>query len=166
MIEDLFNRLIGMRILFPARSVDIVSFQVAPISQVNDELLYGSELGVFALHIKPPFRFHRRGKIFIGSADIFTPRNESDFESFDWMIPNGSFFDEVIEKIFDPKKTKFIIRSIEINELGDLTLRLSSDLCLNVFCCGQSQVEYWRIIEFGVSHWVMKKGKIEVRKDV
>ncbi len=163
MIENVLSRLIGLEMFSPARSVSIITFQIGRLAAESD--FDKNSRGIFALHIQGHFRFHRKNRVFTGSTDIFSPRDELEDQDFDWKVPESSFFDQTVDQVFAITKYPWVISEISIDSLGDLSVLFANEFILNTFRTGILLEESWRIIEFGVSHFVMARGEVEIRPD-
>ena len=158
-LSEIFEPLVGLEIWHPARSVDLVSFQIGgPHMYQFDE--GERELGKLALHLQCVFRVRRLETILTSEENFYNSAKEDD-ENFDWTKPHTSLFDRRIKAIFNPEKRRFFISSFEIGAAGSFSLACTNELFIDVFPCGFGKDrEHWRLFEIDGIHHVFKGSKL------
>lgn len=132
---------------------------------VKNKIAYKTEDGTFAtkevlapkyaIHIDCAFRITCGNEILLSKCDIFNPNSalikDSNFveEEFNWDVIGNNSFDEKSKTHFVDTDLDFVIKKVTINRLGDLTILLSNDFCLEVFIDSSENEECWRFFEVG-----------------
>jgi hypothetical protein len=146
-LSAIFEPLIGLELWSPARSVDLVSFQIGGKHKSVEEMRNEDTRGEFALHLQCVFRIRRLEKILTSEENFYHAAKEDD-DDFDWRKPRTTLFDKRAAGIFQPEKRRFFISSFEIGAVGSFSLACTNDLFLDVFPCGFGNQEHWRLFEF------------------
>ncbi len=108
----------------------------------------------YALHIDGLFRISFNDKILLTQDDIFKPSvaiqdDDFDEETFQWDTKGHNKFDEEISNIFDLTKQTLLVKDIQVNKYGDLSINLSNDYDIDVFIDTSEAEECWRFFEVG-----------------
>lgn len=157
-LSAIFEPLIGLELWHPARSVDLVSFQIGGKHQNVEEMKDESSRGQFALHLQCAFRIRSLEKI-LTSVENFYHSAKKDDDDFDWTEPRTTLFDARAALIFQPEKRRYFISSFEIGHVGSFSLACTNDLFLDVFPCGFGDREHWRLFELdGIHHVFLNTG--------
>ena len=109
------------------------------------------KVGQYALDVDCPWRIRCNSKILLASSDMFEPASthQSD-ETFEWDILGNNLFDERAAMLCS-KEPIITVRSIELSPTYDLKITFSNNYILEVFVCGSTDTEQWRLFEPGKS---------------
>jgi hypothetical protein len=121
----------------------------------------------FALHLQCAFRVRCGDEILVTDTEIFEPSDSAlsspkyDPETFDWDIQGANQYDEWVSRLNLGFLDGLSVVSTDINNCGDLTIQLSSDIAIDVFVNAAAD-ECWRFFEIGSGeHLVMTGNGLE-----
>lgn len=104
-------------------------------------------VGKFALHLSCPWRIQRNSKIQLASMDMFEPASAHRYDkTFEWDIQGNNLFDERTA-IFCNKEPVITVQSVQLSPTYDLNITFSNNCVLEVFVCGSTDAEQWRLFE-------------------
>lgn len=120
----------------------------------------------YALHLQCAFRFRSGPNILMANFDMFEPTEEvENGPSFDWDTWSDMGWDTQGLNLYDAwalnlKKQggEHVVEAIEVNDVGDLTVRFSGDMVLEVFN-NSSQTECWRFFEVSAKEHLVVTGQ-------
>ena len=105
-------------------------------------------VGQFALDLDCPWRIRCNSKILLASTDMFEPAStHQQDETFEWDIQGHNLFDERIAMLCS-KELIITVQSVELSPTNDLKIIFSNNYILEVFVCGSTDVEQWRLFEY------------------
>ncbi|UAT31064.1 hypothetical protein K7T73_01995 [Bacillus badius] len=126
------------------------------------------ELAEYALDIQCSWRIIKENKILVASRDVYTPNStlEANTEDFDWDIQGNNRFDERINSFLEDVQRHIIVESIDVDNVGGLTVSLSEGFVLEVFPDSSEEDEYsefWRFFSRvdGSPHFVVAGNGID-----
>ena len=110
----------------------------------------------YALHIDGLFRISLNDKILLTRDDMFKPSiaiqdGKFDEETFEWDVKGNNKLDAEIMNIFDFAKQTLIVKDMQVNKFGDLSITLSNGCNIDVFIDTNEDEECWRFFEVGNS---------------
>lgn len=126
----------------------------------------------YALHIQTAFRFKCGNKIILGQADIFQPNARDfsnpdfDWSSYDYDISGNNHFDELSPQFSFGNDKGFVVKSVSVNNIGDLSITFQNNYKLEVFTDVFGPVECWRFFDFSADAGdiaVSNSGLLKVR---
>ena len=104
-------------------------------------------VGQYALDVDCPWRIRCNSKILLASTDMFEPASTHQHdETFEWDIQGNNLFDERVAMLCNNEPT-ITVQSIELSSTNDLKIIFSNNYILEVFVCGSTDVEQWRLFE-------------------
>ena len=114
---------------------------------VDDEARGRIMVGEYAVWIEAAFRFLRDGEIFATRTDFFAPssRIARDDVHFDYTVEGSNLWDETVADRF-AVPSELVVKSVKINELGDLTMNFTNGMRLEVFVYVSTDDECWRFL--------------------
>lgn len=108
-------------------------------------------VGQYALDVDCPWRIRYNSKILLASLDMFEPASTyQNDETFEWDIQGNNLFDERAAMLCS-KEPIITVRNVELSPTYDLKITFSNDYILEVFVCGSTDTEQWRLLEHGKS---------------
>lgn len=105
----------------------------------------------YALHIQCAFRFRTAEEVLVGNLDMFEPTramedsSSFDWNTFDWDVQGFNRYDEWTLQ-WKKEGRQAVVEAVEVSDFGDLTIRFSGGLVLEVFA-NNAQNECWRFFE-------------------
>jgi hypothetical protein len=159
-IRDATASLVGKALWGCRRAADLAAFQFGEKREVSHPRVGQTSVGEYALHVQCPWRITRFGCTVVGSSDLYYPAENSTSEEyedeFDWQKYDNRR-DLLIRSLFDNGSKTFVVLSIDVGSAGLITLRLTDDMCLNVFPDSFGPEEQWRLLrpETGERHFVV-----------
>ena len=104
-------------------------------------------VGQYALDVDCPWRIRCNSKILLASTDMFEPASTHQYdETFEWDIQGNNLFDERVTMLCNNEPI-ITVQSIELSPTNDLKIIFSNNYILEVFVCGSTGVEQWRLFE-------------------
>jgi hypothetical protein len=169
-IEETLQCLIGHPFWGAGRAADLSTFQFGPRhmrTRRRDGRSY--EVGTYALHVQCAWHLADAQHILVASRDRYYPRGDPDDESLDqdtfrWDQPGANRCDERLEQFFKKyETTPVIVQTIQADNLGGMTIKLSQNHTLVVFPDDSLDGEYWRFFqtEKDLPHFVVTGHGIE-----
>lgn len=107
----------------------------------------------FALRNECCMRMTCGDEIVFAKHDIFLPNsallNQSNFDwdSFDWKVFGGNYFDEMVEKYLGKEPFGFVVKKISVSKFGDLTIKFENEFSLELFADSSGRDENWRFFD-------------------
>lgn len=111
----------------------------------------------YALHLQCGFRICANGETIIANLDMFEPTKsleESpsfDWETFNWDVQGFNRYDEWTTQYNKDKEKQTIVEVIEVNTFGDLTIKFTNGIIIEVFA-NAATGECWRFFERKSDH--------------
>lgn len=136
---------------------EIVKNKVSSKNDKGEVIAKEVYVSKYALHIDCSFRISHSNEIILTGNDIFRPNSKlaelssKENEEFDWDMVGNNAFDEITVSYFSDIKAELTVKSISVNEFGDLSIKLSNDFCLDIFVDVSEDEECWRLFEVGNS---------------
>ena len=115
----------------------------------------------YTLHAECPWRIVGPEGIIVGSQDRFYPAGGDpylDLMEFEWDVPGSNRCDERVSHFVSNNAEKpLIVSSIEADQYGSLSIRLSGGHSLDLFPDNSLRGEFWRFFKLGdtSSHFVV-----------
>ena len=106
----------------------------------------------YALHLQCGFRICANGEILTANLDMFEPTEalaESpsfDWETFNWDVQGFNRYDEWTVQYNKDKENNAIVKNVNANTYGDLTIEFSNGITIEVFA-NAATGECWRFFE-------------------
>lgn len=138
-------RLVGEPWRYVGRACDLVWLGFGPRREVTDGDRV-REIAEYALHLSCPWRLLAGNRRVTGSSDIYVPppgwTGEGDF---DWDVQGANRFDVRAGQLTAHLAAQeVVVTSVEVTELGELTVSLSEGLRIEVFMDDVARLEHWR----------------------
>lgn len=91
----------------------------------------------------------------------------TETENFNWDVKGNNLFDKWCDDFNKNFSDNIVIKSIEINNFGDLKIKFSNSITLNVFVDTTSNDECWRFFVWHGKerHLVITGRGIQCRED-
>ena len=123
-----------------------------------------SVAGKYVLHSLCSMRLTLDDKVILAKSDVFLPTEEHaakpDFawETFDWHTFGNTAFDELVAIHFGEKFDDYIVKSLNVNKFGDLTITFENGFALEFFVDGSGDSENWRFGEINSTESLILTG--------
>lgn len=110
--------------------------------------LTGTDGKEYAIHLQTFFRFCSEDGVLITDMDKYQPLNEfRDNEEFDWDKQGNNLFDQWCNRFNSTYTDTITVKSVEVNNMGDLTVIFDNGIFLDVLIDNTSEDECWRFFE-------------------
>lgn len=125
--------------------------KLARAAAMGSAVLKSEDDKEYILHIQCAFRFRTAEEVLIGNLDMFEPTRAMedspsfDWNTFDWDVQGFNRYDEWALQ-WKKEGHQVAVEAMEISDFGDLTIRFSGGLILEVFA-NNAQNECWRFFE-------------------
>lgn len=117
-------------------------------------------VGTFALHLQTAFRFSTDQETLLASRDIYMKAGDDPYDrDFDWRNSWNTRFDVGGKKLLKPPLK---ILGVEADNAGGFRLYCERGIKLEVIPDDSIDSEHWRLLEFGVAHYVMEGSQLEI----
>ncbi len=148
-IQKALNILIGEPLWSSGRAADLEWFQFGQRRTVKNVRGEAKQVGEYALHVQCAWRIRLRGKVIVGSRDLYyRPEENTDQPpDFDWDVQGANRRDQRIQQLFQNETRQFVVRAVEVGEAGSFTIILDDDYALDVFLDDSLSGEHWRIFK-------------------
>lgn len=156
-IERELQVLLGKPLLGSSRAADMEMFAFGERHHAAGTDGRTRVKGDFALHVQCPWRIVRRGRILVGSGDVYSPRDDRPTTGeFRWDEPGSNWRDQQLEKFFRERASNpLVVEAVTADRVGGLRIRLRGSCSLELFPddsldeVGHS--ERWRILQPGIN---------------
>lgn len=152
-------KIIGLPLIAAGRACDLIWFGFGRRIKVKDIRRGGDrEVAEYALHIQCPWRITDISKIVVGSYDKYIPNSKIEYsDEFDWDIQGANRCDEQLKTLFELHTSNLIVKSVKVDNFGELKISFSDNYVLQVIPDTSTDVEMWRFFQNGVKkeHLVM-----------
>lgn len=107
----------------------------------------------FFLRPQTAFRIRTDNEILIANLDMFEPTEalenspSFDWETFDWDTQGFNQYDEWATQYNKDKENHVIVKDVEVNDFGDLTITCNHGVIIEVFINATDDKECWRFFE-------------------
>ncbi len=125
--------------------------KIARAAAMGIVVLTSGDKKEYILHLQCAFRFRTVREVLIANLDMFEPTRAMeeapsfDWHTFDWDVQGFNRFDEWA-LLWKKDGREATVEAIEISDFGDLTIRFSGELILEVFT-NNAWDECWRFFE-------------------
>ncbi|GHO63654.1 hypothetical protein KSC_025460 [Ktedonobacter sp. SOSP1-52] len=174
-IEETLQCLIGQSFWGSGRAANLLTFQFGPRQVRIDHHGKSRQVGTYALHVQCTWRLTKAQRILAASGDLgWEPKevNEEtrnyEGEGYSWPKTGGTRLDEQLVSFFRQcEQTPLFVQAIQADDLGGLTIELTSQHLLTVFPDDSFDEEYWRFFQVGVNlpHFVVTGEGIEDQEE-
>jgi len=120
----------------------------------NDKgVLKKTMVGKYAMNVECSMRLTCGDEIIFAKSDISLPNtklaNEIDFDwdKFDWTVVGSNYYDEMADKYIGEEPFGFIVKKVDTNKYGDLSITFENDFVLEFFADGSTGSENWCFYE-------------------
>ena len=143
--------LLGAELWTCRRTSDLVAFQFG--ERRAKKTFRGDlvDVGQYALHIQCAWRIARKDIVVVGSGDLYYPPDSTVQRApadFDWA-EGPNLGDELLLSLFDSDKRQFVVRRVDVGDVGSLHIVMDHDLFLDVLPNETVNEEYWRLFKPG-----------------
>lgn len=162
-IEKKVAQLVRCAIWGWGRASDLASFQFGLKREVKDFRGRTKTVGEYALHVQCAWRITRGEEIAVGHRDLYyPPSGDNPDKDFDWGPAGTNRRDQLLDEIFH--SDVLTVLSVEVGTGGYLCVRISGDLCLEIFPNDSLAHEHWRLFRPYISepHLVVTGKGIEL----
>lgn len=156
-ITECINKIKGAKSIKIGRAADLVWIAMKGIDGKD-----------YALHMQTFFRFCNIEEVLITDMDKYQPISPmTETENLNWDVKGNNLFDKWCDDFNKNFSDNIVIKSIEINNFGDLTIKFSNSITLNVFVDTTSNDECWRFFVWHGKerHLVITGRGIQCRED-
>lgn len=172
-IEETLQCLIGQSFWGSGRVANLLTFQFGPRQVVTDYYGKPQQVGTYVLHVQCAWRLTKAQSILAASGDLgWVPKEVNketrnyEGEGYSWPKTGGTRLDEQLVSFFRQcEQTPLFVQAIQADDLGSLTIELSSQHLLTVFPDDSFEEEYWRFFQYDVDpdlpHFVVTGQGIE-----
>ncbi len=125
--------------------VGVKSIKIGRVANLVWIAMKGTDGKDYALHLQTFFRICNDERILITDMDKYqqiSPAGEN--EDANWDIQGNNLFDKWCNEFNNQLSNNVVIKSVEINDFGDLRIIFSNSLVLSVFVDTTSDDECWR----------------------
>lgn len=154
-VRPLLARLVGAPLTGIGRALDMAVLDFGRDLISPDDANGHKVNSEYSLHIQCPFRISRRDSILLGSEDL---RRETTTTSDTEFRINYDRRAEALDKIVSTRE--LLVDNIDVNELGDVHLRLRQDVEIMIFPARTYKLEAWRFVIRGSDHIVFPDGVV------
>jgi hypothetical protein len=132
--QEALTVLMGKRLAIWRRAANMLVLHFGQVTREADK-----SWGEFALHVHCPWRLLKDGSVFVGLADLYSPREQTpDFDWKKWHADSGwpdNLLDHQILSVLKGEDTitrslenatdHFVVEKVQASEIGDAKLYLS-----------------------------------------
>jgi hypothetical protein len=169
-IEAVLRHLIGRPVWDFWRAADMLVVDIGGRVTIVNRRDENVEVGEYALHVQCRWRLRGPEGIVTGRRDIFWPAGVSpnDPAGHDWDMNGNSRSTARVTAYLDARgDDPPVLQDVEVNDVGDVSLRLSDGYLFETFLDSSLGDEDWRLFRSGKpneGHFVVAGGR--VRQDV
>ena len=119
----------------------------------------------YSLHVQTAFRIRTEDTVLNANLDMFEPPPQIaecpsfDWDSFDWDMQGANCYDKWCQGFKDKalNGSVGVVRKIQVNDFGDLTIQNDNGLIIEVFI-NASRDECWRFFNNGSDYHLVVTG--------
>jgi len=99
------------------------------------------------------FRIRTNNEILIANLDMFEPTKSMEenpsfnWETYNWDVIGFNQYDEWTSEYNKNKENQVVVEDISISDFGDLTIKCSNDVIIELFINSANGDECWRFFE-------------------
>ncbi len=174
-IEETLQCLIGHPLWGAGRVGNLLTFQFGPRQLRTNRDGKSHQVGTYALHVQCAWHLAKAQHLLVASGDLgYKPIDEHEKmrhyeeEPYAWSETDKSLLDERLFHFFQQcEKTPLLVQAIRADDLGGLTIELSSHHILVAFPDDSLDAEYWRFFQIGADlpHFVVTDQGIEDQEE-
>lgn len=126
---------------------------IGRIAATGDICFESNDKKEYFLHIQTAFRIRKEDEISIANLDMFEPTEtlenspSFDWKTFNWDVQGFNQYDEWTKKYNKDKDNQVVVQNIDVNILGDFTVKCSHGVIMEIFTNATDDKECWRFFE-------------------
>lgn len=144
-IIDNVTKIEGQSMFCIGRAADMLWIQFGKRIFVKNRKGLEVEKGEYAIHVQCPWRFRQKGKIILGSRDVYIPSSNVSELDFNWETIGMSIFDKESE-IINNKIAPINVEKVDMDMFGTLKIIFDNEVIFEAFTDSTEEVEFWRFI--------------------